>query len=62
MLSFIGDGDMVTQEDTIFVAGMNPQTTENDIADHFGAIGIIKVRFRSAIALRSLVCTKVQAI
>lgn len=43
---FIGDGgnnDMITQEDTIFVSGMNPQTTEEDIANHFGAIGIIKV-------------------
>lgn len=34
---------MITQEDTIFVSGMNPQTTEDDIANHFGAIGIIKV-------------------
>lgn len=41
-----GDGgadDMVTQEDTIFVSGMNPAATEDDIANHFGAIGIIKV-------------------
>lgn len=36
-------GDMVVQEDTIFVSGMNAQTTEDDIANHFGAIGIIKV-------------------
>lgn len=36
---------MVTQEDTIFVSGMNPQSTEEDIAEHFGAIGIIKVNF-----------------
>lgn len=34
---------MVTQEDTIFVAGMNPDSTEEEIADHFGSIGIIKV-------------------
>lgn len=34
---------MVTQEDTIFVSGMNTETTEDDIANHFGAIGIIKV-------------------
>lgn len=34
---------MVTQEDTIFVSGMDPETTEDDIANHFGAIGIIKV-------------------
>lgn len=34
---------MITQEDTIFVAGMNPTATEDDICKHFGAIGIIKV-------------------
>lgn len=34
---------MITQEDTIFIAGMNPSATEEDIATHFGAIGIIKV-------------------
>lgn len=34
---------MITQEDTIFVAGMNADSTEEDIANHFGAIGIIKV-------------------
>lgn len=38
-------GDMVVQEDTIFVSGMDPQTSEDDIANHFGAIGIIKVNF-----------------
>lgn len=37
-----GDGEMVTQEDTIFVQGMNPETSETEIADYFGAIGIIK--------------------
>lgn len=36
--------DMVIQEDTIFVSGMSPQTSEDEIANHFGAIGIIKVR------------------
>lgn len=34
---------MITQEDTIFVSGMNTQASEDDIAAHFGAIGIIKV-------------------
>lgn len=34
---------MVTQEDTIFVSGMDAETTEDEIANHFGAIGIIKV-------------------
>lgn len=38
-----GSDNMVVQEDTIFVSGMDPQTTEDDIAEHFGAIGIIKV-------------------
>lgn len=33
---------MVTQDDTIFVSGMDPEITENDINDHFGSIGIIK--------------------
>lgn len=37
------DADMITQEDTIFVAGMNTDTTEEEIAAYFGAIGIIKV-------------------
>lgn len=41
-----GSGDMVTQEDTIFVSGMDPETTEDEIANHFGAIGIIKVKYR----------------
>lgn len=35
---------MVTQEDTIFIQGMNPATSEDEICQHFGAIGIIKVR------------------
>ncbi|XP_031625976.1 RNA-binding protein cabeza isoform X3 [Contarinia nasturtii] len=34
--------NMIIQEDTIFVSGMSSQTTEEDIACHFGAIGIIK--------------------
>lgn len=38
-----GDNDMVVQEDTIFVSGMDTQTTEEEIISHFGAIGIIKV-------------------
>jgi len=38
-----GDG-MVTQEDTIFVSGMDPSISEEEICQHFGAIGIIKVR------------------
>lgn len=38
---------MVTQEDTIFVSGMTPESTEEDIASHFGAIGIIKASIHS---------------
>lgn len=38
-----GAGDMVTQEDTIFIQGMNPATSEDELCQHFGAIGIIKV-------------------
>jgi RNA-binding protein FUS len=41
-----GGNDMVTQEDTIFVSGMNPDTTEEEMAVHFGAIGVIKVSGR----------------
>ena len=32
------------QEDTIFISGMNPDSNEDEIAQHFGAIGIIKVK------------------
>jgi len=34
---------MVTQEDTIFVSGMDPSISEEEICQHFGAIGVIKV-------------------
>lgn len=34
---------MVVQEDTVFVSGMDSAFTEEDIAQHFGAIGVIKV-------------------
>jgi RNA-binding protein FUS len=34
---------MVTQEDTIFVSGMDATITEEEICQHFGAIGLIKV-------------------
>lgn len=38
-----GNDNMIIQEDTIFVSGMSPQTSEDDISNHFGAIGLIKV-------------------
>lgn len=34
---------MIVQEDTVFVSGMDPDANEEDIAEHFGAIGLIKV-------------------
>jgi len=36
-------GDFIVQEDTIFVSGMSTNTSEADIEQHFGSIGIIKV-------------------
>lgn len=36
-------GEMIVQEDTVFVSGMDQDLTEEDIAQHFGAIGVIKV-------------------
>jgi len=38
-----GGGGLVVQHDTVFVSGIDPNFTEDDIADHFGSIGIIKV-------------------
>lgn len=38
-----GNSDFIVQEDTVFVSGMNPDLNEEDIAQHFGAIGVIKV-------------------
>ncbi|XP_011300491.1 RNA-binding protein cabeza isoform X3 [Fopius arisanus] len=37
-----GNDGMVVQEDTIFVSGMDPGVSEEEICQHFGAIGIIK--------------------
>lgn len=37
-----GGGNVETQIDTIFVAGMDTDITEDEIEHHFGAIGIIK--------------------
>ncbi|XP_055613426.1 RNA-binding protein cabeza isoform X3 [Uranotaenia lowii] len=37
-----GDGEMVTQEDTIFIQGMTAETTESEIEERFGSIGLIK--------------------
>lgn len=35
--------DLVMQEDTIFVSGMPTNASEDDIKEHFGSIGVIKV-------------------
>ena len=39
-----GGGEMEIQEDTIFVQGLGPSITQEDLVSHFGSIGIIKVR------------------
>lgn len=49
-----GNDGMVTQEDTIFVSGMDPSISEEEICQHFGAIGIIKV------SVSSLYITQIQ--
>ena len=38
-----GDGEMQQQLDTIFVQGLPQSITEQSLAAHFGAIGVIKV-------------------
>ncbi|ENN75446.1 hypothetical protein HUJ04_001669 [Dendroctonus ponderosae] len=43
----LGDGNLVIQHDTVFVSGMDPSFTEDDIADHFGSIGIVKMDRRT---------------
>ncbi|CAB0031377.1 unnamed protein product [Trichogramma brassicae] len=42
-----GSDNMVTQEDTIFVSGMDSQITEEEICQHFGAIGLIKLSIKA---------------
>lgn len=38
-----GGSNLVIQQDTVFVSGMNPDCNEDEIAQHFGSIGVIKV-------------------
>ena len=38
-----GNDDTQTQPDTIFVQGLSTQITEEELGQHFGSIGIIKV-------------------
>ncbi len=35
---------METQEDTIFIQNLPKDVTESSLAEHFGGIGVIKVR------------------
>lgn len=44
----------MVQVDTIFVSGMNPELTEDEIAQHFGSIGVIKVSFKVNICVPTL--------
>lgn len=37
------DSEVIVQQDTIFVAGMDPSVTMDEIAEFFGVLGIIKV-------------------
>lgn len=39
-----GGDDYVVQEDTVFVSGMTSATSEEEIQQHFGSIGVIKVK------------------
>ncbi len=40
-----GDPTMEIQHDTVFVTGLAPEVSEQDIGEHFGSIGIIKVSY-----------------
>lgn len=44
ILLFFFEG-MIIQEDTVFVAGLPESASSKEIAEFFGKIGIIKVRF-----------------
>ncbi|KAK9886051.1 hypothetical protein WA026_014834 [Henosepilachna vigintioctopunctata] len=45
--TLLDGSNLVIQVDTIFVSGMNPDCTEDDIANHFGSIGVIKLDKRT---------------
>lgn len=44
------DSEVIVQQDTIFVAGMEPSVTMDEIAEFFGVLGIIKVSYSFSIA------------
>ena len=49
---------MIIQDDTVFVAGLPPTATVEEIADFFGKIGIIKVTdFYFLFLLKKLLAT-----
>ena len=52
-----GSGDMQSQPDTIFVQGLPTEVGEREIAAHFGAIGVIKVRLSYLFKAISLNCS-----
>ena len=37
------EGDIITQEDTVFVQGLDESATVEQVSAHFGQIGMIKV-------------------
>lgn len=39
-----GDFTMETQEDTVFIQNLPKDVSEATLAEHFGGIGVIKVR------------------
>jgi len=36
-------GDIQIQEDTVFIQGLNEEVTQEQLAMHFGQIGVVKV-------------------
>ena len=38
-----GDKQLEETPDTVFITGLNPDITEEDLISHFGSIGVIKV-------------------
>lgn len=39
-------GSKLQSQDTIYISGLPSTTTEQKLIDHFGSIGVIKVRYR----------------
>jgi len=47
-------GQSMERSDCVFVAGLPPSATEEEIAEYFGAIGIIKVSTNQPIELNKI--------